>query len=508
MRPSPPLLRGACLSSEPPGECSSGARGSWRLGGALASWTLALAACRDLCARCSACNFVSFTNETCEWYARCNLNALRSDEAYRTVRAKRIRVPGLPPCFTPEEQCFPGWQAGSCGVTDDNQLPSEPCRNASSGNWKPVASATQCVRLCKGCPRCNYVSYSVRDFDCSWFETCLQDDVQSQLEAHAISGYCTLHASAKASEFLQPTLTPPFTNRRAKPTRVAIIIPVYPPSFREAVEFVLSMVACNQQSSYTVFLVFSSQQDRASFAKAENSSVFPRSSAFVKTLVIRPFEFRPESYKKLMGVKHVFSNSPGLKYDYALTLDSDTIFQSTYDFHGYFSQWSARKAVLAARLATYASPKKGLPWITRASCARVGLDSKFLGKGQFFLWWNDAPVYERAGFSDYLSRVNWSSFENHRPVAESGWDHSSYLCYKALVKNWEIIDLPQSFERATSDEQRCISTKRNYSFLWSRNEDERRLFLFHIDRREYPKPRFICGKQKLYEPYSKTKLLP
>ena len=33
----------------------------------------------------------------------------------------------------------------------------------------------------------------------------------------------------------------------------------------------------------------------------------------------------------------------------------------------------------------------------------------------------------------------------------------------------------------------------NYSFLWSRNENERRLFLFHADRPKYQTITSVCG---------------
>ena len=57
------------------GDCERGERGSLAVGPVLPD----LAACRDACARCSRCNYVSFSaaNKECSWFHSCRLNRLQ-----------------------------------------------------------------------------------------------------------------------------------------------------------------------------------------------------------------------------------------------------------------------------------------------------------------------------------------------------------------------------------------------------------------------------------------------
>ena len=54
-----------------------------------------------------------------------------------------------------------------CPVADDFQLDqkSVPRRSLSS-------ALTACLARCRNCPRCRYVSFSVKHADCSWFASC------------------------------------------------------------------------------------------------------------------------------------------------------------------------------------------------------------------------------------------------------------------------------------------------------------------------------------------------
>ena len=45
------------------------------------------------------------------------------------------------------------------------------CRSGDSGAWA-VADLTSCVHHCEHCERCNYISFSKREKDCSWFQAC------------------------------------------------------------------------------------------------------------------------------------------------------------------------------------------------------------------------------------------------------------------------------------------------------------------------------------------------
>ena len=66
---------------------------------------------------------------------------------------------------------------GSCGVTELEG--DSDCAEGERGAWcvgeainTTEALAAACVARCQQCARCNYVSYSLRWRDCSWFFRC------------------------------------------------------------------------------------------------------------------------------------------------------------------------------------------------------------------------------------------------------------------------------------------------------------------------------------------------
>ena len=57
--------------------------------------------------------------------------------------------------------------SGLCAPTTDGG----DCTDGSSGAW-PYTNATDCAARCLTCGRCNFVSYSALNRDCSWFHAC------------------------------------------------------------------------------------------------------------------------------------------------------------------------------------------------------------------------------------------------------------------------------------------------------------------------------------------------
>lgn len=64
-------------------------------------------------------------------------------------------------------------QPGYCGITPDSE---GDCATGDAGSWHALArrarSLKRCAALCEGCPRCHYVSLSLKNDDCSWFHSC------------------------------------------------------------------------------------------------------------------------------------------------------------------------------------------------------------------------------------------------------------------------------------------------------------------------------------------------
>ena len=66
---------------------------------------------------------------------------------------------------------------GYCAVVllDTDAHPSD-CDTASAGSWKAskhgMTDVDACVRQCATCTRCNFISFSQHEDDCSWYESC------------------------------------------------------------------------------------------------------------------------------------------------------------------------------------------------------------------------------------------------------------------------------------------------------------------------------------------------
>ena len=62
-------------------------------------------------------------------------------------------------------------QHGFCGETDTND--GGDCRTGNRGSWHTgnfgIRSLNDCIATCRCCSRCDYVSYSARAQDCSWY---------------------------------------------------------------------------------------------------------------------------------------------------------------------------------------------------------------------------------------------------------------------------------------------------------------------------------------------------
>ena len=78
-----------------------------------------------------------------------------------------------------------GWRAGHCGTTANGQ--GNACaRLDAKGSWAS-ASRESCLSRCVRCEHCQFISYSDRFQDCSWYRTCKP----KKLEATSGTGHET-----------------------------------------------------------------------------------------------------------------------------------------------------------------------------------------------------------------------------------------------------------------------------------------------------------------------------
>ena len=156
------------------GDCIAGDKGSWPLSPAeTRNHAAALRSCTHRCTGCPRCAFISVSRRffDCSWFARCELGALKREPgSFKTYAMNISRSPAQP--------VRTSWADGFCGATVDGE--SNDCARDDLGsfglkphqlvNWSMAWTA--CTRHCLGCARCQYITVSLSNADCSWYASC------------------------------------------------------------------------------------------------------------------------------------------------------------------------------------------------------------------------------------------------------------------------------------------------------------------------------------------------
>ena len=88
---------------------------------------------------------------------------------------------------------------GTCGNTNYGGDCSVQPRGAWNAKDLNITSVDECVAKCAGCKKCNFISFSTHNSDCSWYEACDWKELE-----HVGAGYVSkvLHAHGDAADAL------------------------------------------------------------------------------------------------------------------------------------------------------------------------------------------------------------------------------------------------------------------------------------------------------------------
>lgn len=141
---------GFCAKTALYGNCEHGDLGHWLLP-ANYSWQQAATHCQRQCSLCSRCEYVSYSrvHRDCSWFAKCDLNSLRTDVAgFRTSRATLLKVRPLSRLQSmPNEIFIPSLRrktfAGpplvvQVGANDHSKQDDDPARAAIQLGWRAI----------------------------------------------------------------------------------------------------------------------------------------------------------------------------------------------------------------------------------------------------------------------------------------------------------------------------------------------------------------------------------
>ena len=93
------------------------------------------------------------------------------------------------------------WRPGYCNTTEYSD-PECGEVGAHKGSWivpVPSEEAAQlgCIRRCVACDACHYISLSLTDRDCSWFDSCKPTELQRSAEGWKDTGHRTLRVRTR-----------------------------------------------------------------------------------------------------------------------------------------------------------------------------------------------------------------------------------------------------------------------------------------------------------------------
>ena len=100
--------------------------------------------------------------------------------------------------------------AGFCALTEGEG----DCAAGAQGAWEMgragtaegVGSVAGCVRRCRECARCTYVSFSLKHEDCSWFYDC---DVTQLKRPPGLESFRTVRVRGLWAQSAAPSVPPP-----------------------------------------------------------------------------------------------------------------------------------------------------------------------------------------------------------------------------------------------------------------------------------------------------------
>ncbi len=110
----------------------------------------------------------------------------------------------------------------------------------------------------------------------------------------------------------------------------------------------------------------------------------------------------PRDFKAYRGTQHVFGTLPHVTH--VLTTDAESEFTTTRSYNARLERWSSDKVVLGgAYVKNHTVVNHTNHWRSCASVVGAPAAGQF---ADVFFWWQDAAVFEKTDFEDFLPRVS------------------------------------------------------------------------------------------------------
>lgn len=241
--------------------------------------------------------------------------------------------------------------------------------------------------------------------------------------------------------------------------RVALLMALHPPKFGEALAFLRSSRIAKASDEADVYMLFSSEGDRAGFEKRAPSGAWRRS------LVLRKdprYDFLWKSSgdypvaKKHAGLAQLLDDVIFLRaprpYRYAVLIDAETTWARPAQGFAAAVAAKARRPVFYGSDASEAHV--GQTWHFFSSCLDKPQRAEALGrlrggsKGAqpFNLWWTDLPYYDLQTLPKYMAFLRARSA--YLPAVKKVFEYDLYVSWRvAIEKSGVVYDIAAARRR-------------------------------------------------------------
>jgi hypothetical protein len=209
--------------------------------------------------------------------------------------------------------------------------------------------------------------------------------------------------------------------------RIAFMMPVYPPHYDYARNFLRSFKKHKLDKQADIWFVFSNNEDLAMFPDGENAIVIPPN---IKLDIVQVGRLRTGviNIKKFYGLSMIKD-----KYEYVLMVDAETLIIKNIDLHKLCADFFDRQ-ILWGNIPTNQIAKKIIE-----SCRRHFDISEKFDNEDLYLWFNNPCIYRTSHLNDFFFTT--AILEKFEDLSSLDFDYYVYMLYLVFYHGFRIENI-------------------------------------------------------------------
>jgi len=209
-------------------------------------------------------------------------------------------------------------------------------------------------------------------------------------------------------------------------SKVAFLVPTYPPHFQFAKEFLKSFYSQKLDAQADVWFVFTNEEERIAFGGYKHSIVLSEE--------LRVFENKGIiNIKKFYGLRQIQD-----KYSYVIVLDSESRLLKNVNLFDICEEYFSSKILIGNEI--FLGTKERTEGI-KNSCRAFFVEHKDFEKlnNPLYLWFNQPCIYSCDTLDDFWNKIDYD--KNIKNLKFDDFDYYIYMFYLILYHEFQIDDI-------------------------------------------------------------------